>query len=103
MELAAIAPVAPQSAHSAGEIILWLGALLVLIALGATAIFLMRRSLRRPEDSPPEGFTLQQLRDLRASGALTEDEYQRARAAVIGRHSTRGPEEPKTGPVPEHE
>ncbi len=47
-------------------------------------IWLLRRAIRR-EPSAEGGFTLQELRDLRASGALTEEEFTRARAAVIGR------------------
>ncbi len=69
------------------EILPWLAALVGLVCLGALAVYLLRRTLGRRETTPDEGFTLQQLRDLRATGALSDQEFERAKATIIGRLS----------------
>lgn len=69
------------------DILPWLVGLLAVVAIGGVAIFLVRRWLRRPPRGPTDGFTLQQLRDMHATGSLTDDEFERAKAAVIGRVS----------------
>jgi hypothetical protein len=78
-----------------GEVLLWLGVILLLLGAGAAAIAVVRRLAGR-RDLPAGGFTLQQLRELRDSGALTEQEYERARDAVIGRLSERPQDEVRT-------
>ena len=69
------------------QILPWLAALVGLVCLGALAVYLLRRILGRSETTPDEGFTLQQLRDLRAAGTLSDQEFERAKAAIIGRLS----------------
>ncbi len=69
------------------DILPWLVGLLAVVAIGGVAIYLVRRWLRRPPRGPAEGFTLQQLRELHATGSLNDDEFERAKAAVIGRVS----------------
>ncbi len=59
--------------------------LLAVVAIGGVVIYLLRRWLRRGPSAPAEGFTLQQLRELHATGSLTNDEFEQAKAAVIGR------------------
>ncbi|MHC4416233.1 MAG: SHOCT domain-containing protein [Planctomycetota bacterium] len=75
------------------EILPWLAALVVLLGVGAVAIYVLRRFLSRSDQPSPDGFTLQQLRDLHASGALSDEEFERARASIIGRYTeTHAPE-----------
>jgi hypothetical protein len=62
----------------------WLAALLVVVAVGAAVIYVIRRSLGR-QDSSRDGFTLHDLRELHASGALSDEEFAKAKASVIGR------------------
>jgi len=52
--------------------------------VGALVIYLIRRSMGR-RDSGSDGFTMQDLRDLHASGALSDEEFVKAKASVIGR------------------
>ncbi|MCZ6736228.1 MAG: hypothetical protein ACE10B_09500 [Phycisphaerales bacterium] len=75
----------PRHANLLSEIFPWLVALLVLVCLGAVAIYALRRSLHRRGPQSADGFTLQQLRDLHAAGQLTDHEFERAKAAIIGR------------------
>ncbi len=57
--------------------------LAVLIMGGTGVILWVRRWSRR--DTPAEPFTVQDLRDMRARGEITEREYMAMRAALIGR------------------
>ena len=87
----------PSSAGSAfGEMLPWLAGLTVLVVAGGLVIYLLRRSLGRG-DAPPEGFTLQDLRDLHARGSLSDEEFERARSTLI-EHASRT--EPTDGDAP---
>ncbi len=102
-------PLATTAATAAGDLFgqvwPWLAALLVVVGVGAVVIYLLRRSLARPKSGATEGFTLQELRELRASGALSDEEFERAKVAVIGRMTdadtqprhAREPDEPGPG------
>ncbi|MHC4349016.1 MAG: SHOCT domain-containing protein [Planctomycetota bacterium] len=68
-----------------GQVWPWLAALLLVVGAGALVIYLLRRYASRGETGVGEGFTLQELRDLHASGALSDEEFAKARASVIGR------------------
>lgn len=92
-----IAAAAPGAAADAlGQVLPWLGVLALLAIIGGVAIWLLRRAMRR-DSSAEGGFTLQELRDMRASGALSEDEFNRARDAVIGRLAAPGGPGPGDG------
>ncbi len=69
-----------------GQVWPWPAALLLVVGAGALVIYLVRRFMGR-RVSGSEGFTLQDLRDLHASGALSDAEFAKARASVIG-HAT---------------
>lgn len=71
------------------------GALLVGIYL---ARVLRRRLLER---RPPEAFTLEQLRQMRAAGTIDQQEFEAMRAAVIGRLGAAEPQpEARSGERP---
>jgi uncharacterized membrane protein len=78
------------------EIIVWCGILTVLMAAMIVVIVLGGRRLKRRlrDDSVAEPFTMQSLRDLRDRGEVTPDEYEKVRAALLGRVSA------KTAPPP---
>lgn len=64
----------------------WLVVIVVLVVAGVVVIAMLRR-LTRDLDGGAAGtaFTLQELRDMRDAGQLTADEFDRARAEIIGR------------------
>jgi hypothetical protein len=66
------------------ETLAWGGGLIAVLLVGGVAIRLLRRHVHTPS-GPPEGcgFTLAELKDMRARGDLTEPEYQAARRRVI--------------------
>ena len=63
-------------------------ALLGLVILGAILLTALRRAVRSSGSSTADDFTLQHLRDLHARGDLSDEEFQRAKTAIIAR--TRG-------------
>ncbi len=77
------AAAAPPAGSRFGDLLPWLVALLVLVCVGAVAIHVARRIARK--DAVPEGFTLEDLRRLHGSGQLSDEEFEKARAAVIER------------------
>jgi len=53
--------------------------------VGAIVIAVARRMLHRGASSADAGFTLHDLRRMRDAGELSDEEFERARAALIGR------------------
>jgi len=68
------------------DILPWLGVLVGVVAVGAVAIYLVRRAMDTGS-SMPDGFTLHDIRRMHAAGELSDEEFERAKAAVIGRVS----------------
>ena len=58
--------------------------LLVVVLVGAIVIYAARRAAQ-PGESSDVPFTLQDLRDLHAQGKLSDEEFARAKEAMIGR------------------
>ena len=56
--------------------------LVVLVVLGFVVVRIIKRRLQK--DAPLDTFTLQDLRNLRAQGQLSDAEYERLRAMLIG-------------------
>jgi hypothetical protein len=67
------------------DILPWLLVLVGVVIVGTVVIYFVRRSIQNEAGTSAGGFTLQDLRELHAAGELSDDEYQRARAAMIGR------------------
>ena len=83
-------PLAHLAAASApekgfGGLLPWLGVLLGMVVVGAIVIAWTRRLLRGEDQSAGAGFTLHDLRELHRRGELNDEEFQRAREAMIGR------------------
>jgi hypothetical protein len=74
-----------------GELWPWLLALVLLVGVGAVVIYFLRRTMSREEGSV-EGFTLHDLRKMHTSGQLSDEEFERAKASIIGRLAETGPE-----------
>jgi hypothetical protein len=67
------------------ELLPWLLLLLAAAVVGAIVVIVLRRWLRAPDSASGEGFTLHDLRRLHAAGQLNDDEFQRAKSALIDR------------------
>ncbi len=79
------------------EVMPWLLLFMGLVIVGGVIIMLARRLLNDTSSSVRPGFTLHELRTLHAKGELTDEEFDRAREAMIARLADSGPREtPKT-------
>ncbi len=79
----ALAAVSPGGLFQ--HVLPWLAVLALLVVAGGVAVWFVRRWLGRSGASGPAGFSLQELRQLHAQGRLTDDEFERAKASIIGR------------------
>jgi hypothetical protein len=78
---------APADGSLFGQVIPWLVALLGVVVVGGVGIWIIRRTLKQDSGGGVGGFTLQDLRGMKASGELSDEEFERARDAIIGRLS----------------
>jgi hypothetical protein len=67
------------------DILPWLGLILLLVVILVVTIYVGRRMVRSDQEAADQPFTLQSLRDLHQSGQLSDEEFERARDAMIGR------------------
>ncbi|MFW5653234.1 MAG: SHOCT domain-containing protein [Planctomycetota bacterium] len=70
---------------SLGDVIITLGVLLALLLIGVAVSVIVRRRMLSDDTGDSVGFTLQELREMKASGKISDEEYEAARAAMIGR------------------
>ncbi len=68
----------------------WLGiaGLLVLVIIGAMLIHLVRKHFNPTNNLENEGFSLHDLRRMRAQGKLSDEEYNYLRGLLVGRART---------------
>jgi hypothetical protein len=68
-------------------ILIGVGILVVIVLLGAMAVFWTRRRMRGEEgdlvDVPAAGFTLGELKRLHEAGQISNDEFEKARTTVV--------------------
>ncbi len=69
------------------ELLPWLLLLLGLVVLGALLMVWIRRSFLSGDSGADDvqGFTLRSLREMRERGEISDEEYERARSAMIAR------------------
>ena len=71
------------------EVLPWLLVLIAFVVVGGIVLFLIRRQINAGSSGAVEPFTLEGLRRLRAEGQITDDEFEKARAALISRMTGR--------------
>lgn len=76
--------------HSVGRgsslfrnILPWLIALTAIVLVGVVIVYYLRKSLHDDQPGATQGFTLNDLRQLHASGKLSDKEFEKARTAMI--------------------
>ena len=86
-------PMATSSnAEAFPELVPWIAVLLVVVVVGAISIAIIRRMTKPSNKAESEGFTLADLRELHAAGDLSDEEFERAKAAMVGRVRARASE-----------
>ncbi len=73
------------------DVMPWLLLFMGLVIVGGVIIMLARRLLNDTSSSTQPGFTLHDLRALHAKGELTDEQFERAREAMISRVADSGP------------
>ena len=61
----------------------WLIVLTAIVLVGAIILHYLRKSLHHDQTGTTQGFTLYDLRQLHASGELSDEEFEKARSAMI--------------------
>ncbi|MGA2498787.1 MAG: hypothetical protein ABSH20_13675 [Tepidisphaeraceae bacterium] len=69
--------------NTAASIFAWLLVLVAMIVAGFVLVAWVTRRLRASDDSSSGGFTLSDLREMRRQGRITEEEFERAKVAML--------------------
>lgn len=78
-------PLAASVAEKSGGIILWSGVLLLAVVVLSLGVWYYRRRWISTVDSPSSTpWTFEDIRRLRDTGAITDEEYQALRATIVG-------------------
>lgn len=91
--------IATQSAEQLFiETLPWLIGLGVIVFIGAIAIYYVRKMMQSQSSALEDGFTLHELKQLHTNGELNDEEYERAKHALIGRLQESIESDEKIGP-----
>ncbi|MFG0292054.1 MAG: hypothetical protein ACF8MJ_02750 [Phycisphaerales bacterium JB050] len=68
-----------------GQVVLWAILLMAIVVVGgAVVIYIRKKAQQSHREAPALGLSLSDLREMREDGRLTEVEFERAKAMVIG-------------------
>jgi hypothetical protein len=79
------ATVTDKSSRLFQETLPWIILLMGVIVAGGVIIFIARRYINAGNDGARGGFTLHDLREMHKAGEMSDDEFARAKAQMIGR------------------
>lgn len=99
--ISAISSPGDRSSQLFSSVLPWLLLLIVVVIVGGVVMLLVRRWFTSESSRETIGFTLQDLRNLHAAGELSDEEYERARASMIGRLQSPSPSSPPQKKPPE--
>jgi hypothetical protein len=77
-------PVLAQSDSSSTDIFIWSLLLLVLVIGLFVAVAVLRKKMSPDEDFHGTGFTLSDLRQMHKKGQMSDEEFERAKLALLG-------------------
>lgn len=75
--------IAADAEAKAFEAVLWFGAILLIVMAAGAVVFYIRRRLTSSQVDTPGGFTLDELRELRKRGELSDEEYEAMKRQVV--------------------
>ena len=71
-----------QSGDDTRGIFFWSVVLIALVVGGFLLVSWVRRQLKEPEQAPSGGFTLADLREMRRTGQISEEEFEKAKTQM---------------------
>ena len=83
-----------QSDSSPTDIFIWLLVLLVLVIGLFVAVVVLRKKMSPDEDFHGAGFTLSDLRQMHKKGQMSDEEFERAKVALLGSMKNMPPKSP---------
>ena len=90
---------AQAGSTAAGEVVLWVGLLIVALIVGAGLIMMLRnRALRAVDDASTDKGVFDSLRKMHERGELSDAEFNAARESIIRRLKTKEPSESVPSP-----
>ncbi|HEX5241819.1 MAG TPA: SHOCT domain-containing protein [Tepidisphaeraceae bacterium] len=81
-----------------GSIIFWGIVIVLIIVVGLLVVLYVKRMLLSDDATTHPAFTLSDLRQMHKSGKMTAEEFERAKAKIIG--TTTAPRPPANPPPP---
>ncbi|MHC4717990.1 MAG: hypothetical protein ACYS5V_13530 [Planctomycetota bacterium] len=81
---AASAPSAQRSGASIRELLMWACVAMAAVLLLGLVVVLIRRAALSPDSRPPAQMAVEQVEQLHRDGALSDEEYRRARRLALG-------------------
>ncbi len=74
-----------QSQQDLGRVFFWLLMLIGIVVLAAAGVLYLRKWYTSSDSEPAVGFTLGDIRQLHRDGQMTDEEFERAKALILGR------------------
>lgn len=81
-----------------GSIVFWGIIIILIIVVGLLIVFFVKKMLLSDDTPAHPAFTLSDLRQMHKSGKMTAEEFERAKAKIIG--TTTAPRPPANPPPP---
>lgn len=81
-----------------GSIVFWGIIIILIIVVGLLIVFFVKKMLLSDDSPAHPAFTLSDLRQMHKSGKMTAEEFERAKAKIIG--TTTAPRPPARTPPP---
>ena len=81
-----------------GSIVFWGIIIILIIVVGLLIVFFVKKMLLSDDGPAHPAFTLSDLRQMHKSGKMTAEEFERAKAKIIG--TTAAPRPPANPPPP---
>lgn len=74
------------SVGDTGQLLIWIGALIVVVVIGTVALLFVRRNMINQRGEDPGGFaTMEDMRAMVDRGEMSREEYEKVREAMIAK------------------
>jgi hypothetical protein len=84
----------PLADTSSGSIVVWALVLVALLVVGWIVVAYVRKWMLAPDETGGSGFTLSDLRRMHKGGRMTDEEFEKAKALIVGAAKAQGAKPP---------